>query len=1181
MGKEDIKFYNLAPVKNADIDIYTEALDYSLEDNNIKNVAITGIYGAGKSSLIESYKEKKKNEKDFIHISLAHFNEIKENFQENINEDEKKKLIFTLEAKILNQLIHQISPKKIPQTNFKIKNKISKWGIFFTALGITLLLLCSLYLKYFWKWSLYANQFDSFIFKITIRKEGRLFSGLIIITIFFIFCFNLIKKQKYKNLFRKLNIQGNEIEISEDSTESCFDKYLNEVLYLFEQSNVKVVVFEDIDRFDIQQIFERLREINLLVNNRLKKENKILKFFYLLKDDVFISKERTKFFDFIIPVIPVIDSSNSYNKILRIFSENEIDKIFLKEVSLFIDDMRLLLNIHNEFIIYKSRLNNISLNLNKLLGIIIYKNLFPKDFGDLQLNQGFIFGLFKNKASIKQEEILKINDFINNLNKEKGKIENIYMNSIEEINKLKSYTEAYPYYDSDKNRFLQNIFPFYEQGIQDKKNNKIGEIEEKINKLKTEQKNLHEKFLYQIITVENIEEIFNYKESGNYKDVKENKYFDLLKYLIRKGYIDENYSDYMTYFYENNMKKKDKQFIMKIINYQKTDFDYCLENPKLVIEELAPVYFDEILVFNYDLFNELLSLNNEREKLLRFIKTLKKEKEFNFIREFFNSNKKRELFILNLVREWNEIFKEIIKKQEFTNEEKHLFSIELLYYCDNDLLTNLNIDNILKNYIEENENFLKIENPQVEKLIEKFKFLDIKFKKINFSVSNSVLFEEVYKNSMYLLNLSNINLMLKLNNDISSEEDLMKKNYTSVEKNKENELFNYVKENINEYFEIILKENNEIEDELEVVINVLNNENILKENKIKYIENLKTKIIDISKILLKEYLYLLLDKRIASYNSKNIMTYFKAIRKELDQFLIDFINSSDNLLNFEEIDESEKGELFDKIILCNDIKDNNYRSILKELAYIYDESLPSNIPKEKVNILIKEKIITMSDKILEIMRTSYKDKLKYFIETNIEKYLEMLKLGIIICYKEELLEILDNNEILEDYKIDLLKITSDSISLINKNYSLEIQKYILKEHYDETDFEYLVENYDKYDKVIKENIYKIVLKDVDKFSRVRIQIPKELLNKFLRNKDIHLEEKLPILLNVLDGLSNFKEFRKYLNLLKLDKYLEIFTSNQEFIFEVNYFNRELFRKLYEKRFIEEFEEVENKYRIKR
>ncbi len=74
MNEEPIKFYNLAPIKDADINIYTEVLDYSLENNDVKNVVITGIYGAGKSSLIESYKEKKKNK--FIHISLAHFNKM-------------------------------------------------------------------------------------------------------------------------------------------------------------------------------------------------------------------------------------------------------------------------------------------------------------------------------------------------------------------------------------------------------------------------------------------------------------------------------------------------------------------------------------------------------------------------------------------------------------------------------------------------------------------------------------------------------------------------------------------------------------------------------------------------------------------------------------------------------------------------------------------------------------------------------------------------------------------------------------------------------------------------------------------------------------------------------------------------------------------------------------------------
>ena len=73
------------------------------------------------------------------------------------------------------------------------------------------------------------------------------------------------------------------------------------------------------DRYNVNQIFQRLREVNTLVNNQLKKENKIpLRFFYLLRDDIFISKDRTKF-DYIMPVVPVIDSSNSYDQFIAHF----------------------------------------------------------------------------------------------------------------------------------------------------------------------------------------------------------------------------------------------------------------------------------------------------------------------------------------------------------------------------------------------------------------------------------------------------------------------------------------------------------------------------------------------------------------------------------------------------------------------------------------------------------------------------------------------------------------------------------------------------------------------------------------------------------------------------------------------------------------------------------------------
>lgn len=66
--------------------------------------------------------------------------------------------------------------------------------------------------------------------------------------------------------------------------------------------------------------------------------------------------------------------------------------------------MRLLKNIYNEFVIYYNRLNITELDCNKMLAIIAYKNLFPRDFADLQLNQGFVCTLLIIKSSLLQKK---------------------------------------------------------------------------------------------------------------------------------------------------------------------------------------------------------------------------------------------------------------------------------------------------------------------------------------------------------------------------------------------------------------------------------------------------------------------------------------------------------------------------------------------------------------------------------------------------------------------------------------------------------------------------------------------------------------------------------------------------------------------------------------------------------
>jgi hypothetical protein len=72
LWNKKVFFRKLTPVKDADISVHEKAIDYVFENTDITNVAISGAYSAGKSSVLESYKAKQKNLK-LVHISLAHF----------------------------------------------------------------------------------------------------------------------------------------------------------------------------------------------------------------------------------------------------------------------------------------------------------------------------------------------------------------------------------------------------------------------------------------------------------------------------------------------------------------------------------------------------------------------------------------------------------------------------------------------------------------------------------------------------------------------------------------------------------------------------------------------------------------------------------------------------------------------------------------------------------------------------------------------------------------------------------------------------------------------------------------------------------------------------------------------------------------------------------------------------
>lgn len=1196
MDERTYHFERLTPISDVDLNVYEEAINYVFNNSDIRNVAISGAYSAGKSSILASYERKHSNLR-FLHISLAHF----EYPDYKVGTEVKESV---LEGKILNQLIHQIPSDKIPQTNFRVKKKTSNNNIKWMTFEIVLFLVMLIHFTFFDVWKKYVNALPNNLFKtilmISTHPYALIGSGITMVIIFSTILYKLIRTQKNKNVFRKLNLQGNEIEIFEESDDSYFDKYLNEVLYLFENADADVIVFEDMDRFNVNRIFERLREVNTLANIQLQKEeNRILRFFYLLRDDIFDSKDRTKFFDYIVPVIPVVDSSNSFDQFISHFKNSGIfekfDESFLQGLSLYIDDMRLLKNIYNEFVIYFNRLNTTELDCNKMLAIITYKNLFPRDFAELQLNQGFVYAIFNGKDSFIEAEIKEMKEDIVERKQKLSALRDENLISLRELDAIFAdrCSSNYYYNWSDKddndlyNYVINNLsgnnkkeYLYRKQILEDKSNGKIEQLNQEIFVLERKIIEIKNQQLHQIITRDNIDTIFRIESKNevgdvtNFKEIKSSEYFDLLKYLIRNGYIDETYPDYMTYFYENSLNRIDKTFLRSVTDKKAKEYTYRLKNPMQVISRLRLVDFDQEEILNFDLITCLLQNPQSYIKYIdRVFNQLKETNNFKFVGAYFDITTEMPEYIKHLNLIWPELFNVALEEKYLFDNQIRKYSIFSIYYSDEDTVLQINQNNCLCDYISNARDYLAIDDPDIDKLINGFSLLGVHFMGFDYEIVNKDLFNAVYEHSLYEINEENLRLIQKVILGVKSDENINSKNYTILLSNNDSKITHYANQNINEYLETVLQmcEGNILDDEF-AVLSLLNNPNLLLEYKKSYISALRTVITSIKKIEDSSLWTSLLDANIVEYSECNIMDYFEVLK--LSESVVSYINRFDSDLDFSktEYDEDMKESLFDSVIVSHDINNSKYKQILTSLEFEYDNFDIVEIPDDKINVLIDADIIRMTAENLTLIRENYIDQKYHFIHRNMEKYINIM--NDTLFSKEELLEIL-TWDISDKLKIQLLRFTGDEISIIGKSYSSAICLYILENNFEDTDLPDLCSSFDQWDESIQAKIFDYAVNNLEIIINNPSHISERLKNNLLNSDRVTPDEKIELFIAIMPELCSDR-LKEILTLLNLSDYLKIFDTRSRPRFKINDENEKLLTAFKENNLIDNYQKNPNK-----
>ena len=602
---------------------------------------------------------------------------------------------------------------------------------------------------------------------------------------------------------------------SEKSNDSVFNKYLEEIIYYFAVQETDIVVFEDLDRFGSTDIFVSLKELNKLINDSADVKQSV-RFIYALKDDVFKGKTRTKFFDSIIPIVPYASSSNSYpqlEKLLKKCRYNEdLRDDYIRDISVFLDDMRMINNIVAEYGIYKDVLTRSSdkRDLEKIFAFVVYKNNYSDDFALLNEGSGKLADFFNLVASYKgtarknkQDEIKELEDQVLQIENEKLEDEKELISlcfrevfkqcyvqqnrqlkqfvSNTDISELFEYEEFMEYYESSTQyhfpqsdlyrnnqnmtfkTYVSKVMPKFDERlglVLDKASNRKKSIEAKIIELKHEASKISQDSISELCLSHGGKEIFDVFGVEGSSDRKK---YDLLIHMIERGYIDQHYHLYIFHHRDGVLNSKDMAYLRVIKRDEKVLPDYLPSDIAEFTKYLDSHDYAKKAFFNVAMINHILPTATG-ENMVRAHFRSAYEDESELLSLFINSRdgfETPEQVAWIIFTELHEFLKTVFA---FDSIDKYIsiFVNDLVVHSCKSGQTFTKESAALSRYISANQSFIEYvsQYSQPHVYLQKLNELDVHFANLDKSMHLTKEMKLILDDELFELNYPNFRALL-------------------------------------------------------------------------------------------------------------------------------------------------------------------------------------------------------------------------------------------------------------------------------------------------------------------------------------------------------------------------------------------------------------------------------------
>lgn len=444
--------------------VYLGHLEAAVANKEILNIALAGPYGSGKSSILSEFvrrrdrarrrdrDEKRKYPERVITLSMSTLGGEVQSAEDTEVPEQALTKTNVIQQEIVKQLLYRENPQTAPASRFRRIEKFRFWpNILLSSIAGILVASTSSILG----WD--ASLLSRFGVELSNGRVSLVVFALSVVA-FSAVIFALLWFVRGRINIKQLSLPSATVSLEKDSI-SYFDQYLDEIVYYFESSGTEIVILEDIDRFEDPHIFETLLALNTLVNNAPQVQQTV-QFIYAVKDSMFAvrtlkgkttgvsepnsvqgdrvgrrNKEmgdgiapvkdpvaaeldranRTKFFGIIIPVVPFATYQNSRDLIDGLMDgvDTDVNKVDQQRFDrLFaiagenVPDMRILKNVHNEYVVYRSVVfpgNGPGIGLSKpnLFAMVLYKNVHLTDFEKIPSSGGSLNTLYDRYLEFK------------------------------------------------------------------------------------------------------------------------------------------------------------------------------------------------------------------------------------------------------------------------------------------------------------------------------------------------------------------------------------------------------------------------------------------------------------------------------------------------------------------------------------------------------------------------------------------------------------------------------------------------------------------------------------------------------------------------------------------------------------------------------------------------------------